>query len=96
MRELIQQHHFEFFVTADKNLPFQQNLDKLEFKIILLDTPTLLWQHQVQFVPKIREVIGSELLHSTKIVHISIEGFAEGRKKQQLRPAFTPEQVLFL
>ncbi len=27
---------FDFFVTIDKNLPYQQNLDRIELKIFLL------------------------------------------------------------
>ena len=46
LRELLNQEQFSLFVTADKNLPFQQNLTNTTFIITLLDTPTLLWSHQ--------------------------------------------------
>ena len=96
LREKINQYNFRFFITADKNLPFQQNLDRIQFIIILLDTPTLLWEHQSQFIPKIKDLVKNRIIDdSVKIVHISIEGFSEGKKKQQLKKVFPPDQVLF-
>jgi hypothetical protein len=94
LREKINAANFTFFITADKNLPFQQNLDKIQFVIVLLDTPTLLWEHQQQFVPKIKHIkLPNEFI---KIIHISIDGFDEGKKKQQLKKVFLPEQILFI
>jgi hypothetical protein len=91
------ENEFSFFVTADKNLPFQQNLDKLSFVIILLDTPTLLWEHQSLFAPKIiklvREFEPNSLL---KIIHISIEGFGKSKKRERFNRTFSPEQILFI
>ena len=97
LSEKINEGAFAFFITADKNLPFQQNLDKLLFTLILLDTPTLLWEHQSLFIPKITAYLAE--LSSTpsfKIVHISLEGFSKGKKREQYRRAFTSEQILFI
>ncbi len=49
----IQANDFQFLVTADKNMPFQHNLGKIMFTLILLDTPSLLWANQLRFSPKI-------------------------------------------
>ena len=54
LRERLNQENFRFFVTADKNLPFQKNLAQTLFTIVLLDTPTLLWPQQELFIPKLR------------------------------------------
>jgi hypothetical protein len=97
LSERINEGAFAFFITADKNLPFQQNLDKLLFTLILLDTPTLLWEHQSLFVPKIRAYVTE--FSSTplfKIVHIGLEGFSKGKKREQFRRVFPPEQILFI
>ena len=87
----INENGFAFFITADKNLPFQQNLDKLLFTLILLDTPTLLWEHQSLFAPKINAFV-AELASTSlpKIVHISLEGFSKGKKREQFRRVFSP------
>ncbi len=42
---------FQFLVTADKNIPFQQNLARIKFTLVLLDMPSLLWKNQLQFSP---------------------------------------------
>lgn len=97
LSEKINEAAFAFFITADKNLPFQQNLDKLLFTIILLDTPTLLWEHQSLFIPKIAAYVAglsSTSLH--KIVHISLAGFSIGKKREQFQRIFSPEQILFI
>ncbi|MEL7143107.1 MAG: hypothetical protein AAFY33_17220 [Cyanobacteria bacterium J06643_4] len=32
---------FDFFITVDRNLPFEQNLSKLTLAIIILETPLI-------------------------------------------------------
>ena len=97
LSEKINESAFAFFITADKNLPFQQNLDKLSFSLILLDTPTLLWEHQSLFIPKITAYVAElSLIPLYKIVHISLEGFSKGKKREQFRRTFSPEQILFI
>ena len=97
LREKINDNNFTFFITADKNLPFQQNLDKANFVIILLDTPTLLWKHQSQFIPKVKDFVTQfSPKPFLKIIHVSIDGFDEGKKKQQLKKVLQSHQILFL
>ena len=54
IREKLNEHQFQFLITADKNMPFQQHLGKMNFTLILLDTPSLLWPIQELFVPKLK------------------------------------------
>ena len=96
LRERLNQEGFRFFVTADKNLSFQQNLAATEFIIILLDTPTLLWQHQQQFISKLTALLTAPPLPPIKLVHISINGLSKGKKIQSLKALVPTEQILFL
>ena len=57
LREQMEAEGFEALVTADKNMPFQQNLSKLTFAIVLMDTPSLLFEYQTQFIPKINQFL---------------------------------------
>ena len=45
LREKMNENGFHFFVTADKNLPFQQNFEKINFTILLFDTPAMRWRY---------------------------------------------------
>lgn len=94
--ERLNQDGFQFFVTADKNLPFQQNLAATEFIIILLDTPTLLWQHQRQFITELTALLMAPPEPPIKLVHISINGLSKGKKIQSLKALVPTEQILFI
>ncbi|AQG80588.1 hypothetical protein [Spirosoma montaniterrae] len=96
LRERLNQEGFRFFITADKNIPFQQNLTLTNFTIILLDTPTLLWPHQQQFIPKLTTLLTLPPETLVKIVHISVEGLSRGKKIASLKILLEPEQILFL
>jgi len=39
LMQLIQNHNFNFFITVDKNLPFEQNLNSVPFSIFILRAP---------------------------------------------------------
>ena len=91
------ENEFAFFVTADKNLPFQQNLEKISFAIILLDTPTLLWDHQPLFAPKVIELVREfQPKPLLKIIHVSVEGFDRSKKRERFARLFLPEQIRFI
>jgi hypothetical protein len=76
---------------------YQQNLDKILFTIILLDTSTLLWKHQSLFAPKIVAFMNDFVpTLSLKIVYISIDGFVQGKKRDKFRRVFSPEQIRFI
>ena len=96
LREKLNENNFVFFVSADKNLPFQQNLSKINFTVILLDTPTLQWAHLSLFVHKIREVLLNPPLVLPKLIHLSIEGFHNKKLIENLKNLLPPDQILFL
>jgi hypothetical protein len=35
--ELLNQNEFDYWIVVDKNIPYQQNIDKISFTIIVLD-----------------------------------------------------------
>lgn len=97
LSEKLKENGFSFFITADKNLPFQQNLDKLSFIVIVLDTPTLLWEHQSLFAPKIIAFITDfESDPLLKIVHLSLAEFQKGKKLAKFQRVFRAEQIRFI
>ena len=87
---------FELLITADKNLPFQQNLAALPFTLLLIDTPTLLFVHQVLFIPKIEGFLQNPPVPLPKIVHISVDGLSKGKKKEDLQKILPPGDLLLL
>jgi len=97
LRQRLNEHGFTHFVTADKNFPFQQNFNKIHFKTILIDTPTLLWEHQRQFAGKIQIAIElrfeSEYL---KIIHVSVEGLSRGKRIEELKKLLSAERLSFM
>lgn len=46
----------EFLVTADKNMKYQQNYKALNIKLIVLNTPNLLYETLLPFIAKIKEL----------------------------------------
>ena len=54
---LIESNKFDFFVTLDKNLKYQQNLDKYPFSIFLLIAPNNKRETLQNLVSKIRNQI---------------------------------------
>jgi hypothetical protein len=96
LREKLNENNFVFFISADKNLPFQQNLNKINFTVILLDTPTLQWAHLSLFVHKIREVLSNPPLILPKLIHVSIEGFHNKKLIANLKKLLPPDQILFI
>jgi hypothetical protein len=95
-RTKMNENGFTFFVTSDKNLPFQQNLNKTNFTIILLDTPTLKWVHISLFVGKIREILSNPPLILPKLIHISIDEFHNEKRIANLQNLLPPDQILFI
>ena len=96
LREKINQNGFDFFLSADKNLPFQQNFDKINFMVGLLDTPSLLWQTQKLFTPKILDFLKNPPDNRPKIVHFSVENLSKGRKSEALKALVGAENILFI
>jgi len=96
LRERLNQEQFRFFITADKNLPFQQNLTAIKFSIVLLDTPTLLWPKQQLFIPKLTSLLTNPPSPPVKLIHISIDGLSRGKKVLLLKGLVGVEELLLL
>ena len=96
IREKLNEHQFQFLITADKNMPFQQHLGKMNFTLILLDTPSLLWPIQELFVPKLKILLNHPPVPLPKIISLGIPGFSMGKKKLALLNLAGKENILFL
>lgn len=96
LREKLNENEFTFLITSDKNLSFQQNFDKMNFTIILLDTPTNALGHQSLFIDKIREVLLNPPLVLPKLIHLSIKGFHNKKLIENLKKLLPPDQILFI
>ncbi len=96
LRSNMEQAGFKAFVTADKNFPFQQNLATLTFSIIILDTPSLDFEYQQLFLPKIQQFLSNPPDPLPKIVHVSLQGVTKGNKKEQLKKLVPANALLFL
>lgn len=96
LREQLHANDFQVIITADKNMPFQQNLSKINFSLLLLDTPSLLWDNQIQFVPKILAFFAAPPMVLPRIVHISVEGLSIGSKRAALLNLVGADNILFV
>ncbi|AQG81674.1 hypothetical protein [Spirosoma montaniterrae] len=63
--ELLKAMHdagIEFLITADKNLSYQQNYQKLGIKLIVLNTVDNQYEFVLPFVPKIKALFGQDII----------------------------------
>ena len=56
---LAQAHPFDVFITADKNLPYQQNLDGLTLRIIVLDAYSTRPDYLLPLITRISNILKS-------------------------------------
>lgn len=96
LREKLNQNSFDLFLTADKNLPFQQNFTKINFTILLFDTPAMRWRYQQLFIVPIQSFLDNMPNPLPKLVHISIKGVSTGKKQDALKTRLPEEQILLL
>jgi len=64
----MRKENFSVLITSDKNLRYQQNLDKHEIVVVLLNGKTNRYKDLVSYVPKIEEVLSP--LTSSGIIEI--------------------------
>lgn len=57
--DLAEKHPFDVFITADKNLPYQQNLVGKLLRIIILDSSSTNPNHLLPLIEKISEILSS-------------------------------------
>lgn len=60
---------FDLFVTVDRNMPYQQNLDLLPFKIVVLCAKNNRRETLKELIPKIFETLFME--ENTSLIEIS-------------------------
>jgi predicted nuclease of predicted toxin-antitoxin system len=96
LREQLNDNGFQFLITADKNMPFQQNFKRINFKIILLDITDLVWINEQQFVPKIIGLLQIPFDNLPKLILVSVEGLSNGRKNTLLKNYLGDDQILFV
>jgi len=87
---------FQALLTAGNNMPFQQNLSTLTFAIVIMDTPSLAFEFQELFLPKIQQFLASGHDHLPKIVHITVEGISKSSKIDQFKKLVPPQDFLLL
>ena len=96
LRDKLNENNFQLFLTADKNLPFQQNFDKINFTIFLFDTPAMRWRYQQLFIAPIQTFLDNMPHPLPKLVHFSIKEVSKGQKKEALKTRLPNNQILFL
>jgi predicted nuclease of predicted toxin-antitoxin system len=55
--DLAEKHPFDVFITADKNLPYQQNLTERRLRIIILDSRSTRPDYLLPLMEKISEML---------------------------------------
>ena len=96
LREKMNERNFDFLITADKNMSFQQNFNKINYTIILFDTPSLTWEYQSLFVEKTNKFLLNMPNPLPKLIWINIEGFASDKKILAIHKFLAPNEILFL
>ena len=67
--DLAEKYPFDVFITADKNLPYQQNLTNIILRIIILDSRSTRPDHLLPLMEKISEIISSLSMNSSVLVN---------------------------
>jgi len=57
--ELASQQQFDAFLTADKNLPYQQNLAKLPLAVVVLSSRSNELPHLLPLIPLLEETLAA-------------------------------------
>jgi hypothetical protein len=96
LRQKLNDRKFDIFITADKNIPFQQNLQKINFCIFYVDTPSTKWAHLSLFVPKIQNLLQNPPKPLPKLIVITVENISPMKKSDALKMLLPPDQILFI
>ncbi len=62
------EHGFDVLLTIDKNLQYQQNLDKYAVSIVVLNSVSSQLEALIAFVPALREQLGSLEKHRAYVI----------------------------
>lgn len=61
--------HFDVFITTDKNIQYQQNIDKLNIALIVLDVKLLKWDFVQPLIPKILKTLSNIKKNNVYIIN---------------------------
>ena len=64
----MQDDGFDFLLTSDKNLQYQQNLDKYSISFIVLNVPNNNYETILPLVPKIKTVLADNVQKKLVII----------------------------
>ena len=67
---LMETHEFDFFITIDKNLRHQQNLNKYKLSVFLILTPDNRRETLQKAVIKIKELIYSKNIEKLNLIKL--------------------------
>ena len=70
---LAQAHPFDVFITADKNLPYQQNLCGLTLQVVVLNTSSTCPDYLLPLITRIGDVLQSLAPGSVTLINDSEE-----------------------
>ena len=59
---------FDVFLTVDKNLQFQQNLESLPLPLLAIHSPSLRWDDVEKYIGDILDIMNSSLLPKIYII----------------------------
>lgn len=65
---LIETSNFNYFLTADQNIEYQQNLNSINFSLIILEVNNNRYELLLPLIPKIIEAIESD--STSKLIRI--------------------------
>ncbi len=80
LMKLLDEYEFDIFLTADKNIPFQQNLSQLAAALWVIDAPDNSYSTLVPFFDEIRNTLINEPKPVNELRYISIPGVSTGKK----------------
>ena len=96
LREKLNERNFQFLISADKNMPFQQNFSKMNYAVILLDTPNMELESQLLFVEKVSKFLLNLPTPLPKLIWVNIEDFTAVEKIQSIQNVLQSDEILFI
>jgi hypothetical protein len=80
LMKLLGENGFAVFLTADKNLPFQQNLAQLSAALWVIDAPDNSYSTLLPFFEEVKKLLNSDPSPVAELKYISIPGISKGKK----------------
>lgn len=80
LMNLLGENDFAVFLTADKNIPFQQNLNQLSVALWVTDAPDNSYSTLVPFLEEVNKMLLREETPSAELQYVSIPGVSRSKK----------------